>query len=64
MTSTPRPRNWFKSSYSGHTGGECVEGARLGTHTMAIRDSKDTTRGNLTIPATSWTALTTTVKNA
>ncbi|UGQ09420.1 DUF397 domain-containing protein [Yinghuangia sp. ASG 101] len=64
MASTPKSVHWFKSSYSDNSGGECVEGARISPHTMAVRDSKDTSRGNLTIPAASWTTLTTTVKHA
>ncbi|UGQ09421.1 DUF397 domain-containing protein [Yinghuangia sp. ASG 101] len=62
MTSTPQSGDWFKSSYSNNSGGECIEGARLGTVAMAIRDSKDTSRGNLTIGTTSWNALTTALK--
>jgi len=31
---------WFKSSYSGQTGGNCVEAAHVGTTHTAVRDSK------------------------
>lgn len=34
------PVQWRKSSYSGNTGGECVEVADLSAH-VAVRDSKD-----------------------
>jgi hypothetical protein len=64
MPPTPQPGDWFKSSHSDNSGGECVEGARIGTSAMAVRDSKDAARGNLTIAATSWSALTTTLKNS
>ncbi|MEU9165891.1 DUF397 domain-containing protein [Streptomyces sp. NPDC048424] len=32
---------WRKSSYSGDTGGECVECAPLGDGLVAVRDSKN-----------------------
>lgn len=41
-----RPLNgaaWRKSSYSGSTGGECLEIAEA-PHLVAVRDSKDVTR--------------------
>lgn len=57
MNYTLKADAWFKSSYSNNTGGECVEGARLGTDGMAIRDSKDVPRGTLIIPADSWDRL-------
>ncbi|MFJ5532523.1 DUF397 domain-containing protein [Streptomyces sp. NPDC093261] len=31
---------WFKSSYSGNGGGQCVEAQRVGTAHVAVRDSK------------------------
>ncbi|MFF3512571.1 DUF397 domain-containing protein [Streptomyces sp. NPDC002573] len=39
---------WRKSSYSGDTGGECVEVADHNPH-IAIRDSKNPAAGVLTI---------------
>ncbi|MEV0239311.1 DUF397 domain-containing protein [Streptomyces sp. NPDC050674] len=39
---------WRKSSYSGNTGGDCVEVADLGTG-VAVRDSKDPEAGALTV---------------
>ncbi|WP_108999649.1 DUF397 domain-containing protein [Streptomyces rishiriensis] len=38
MTSPPTPR-WFKSSFSGGSGTECVECARSGA-AILVRDSK------------------------
>ncbi|MFF7634554.1 DUF397 domain-containing protein [Kitasatospora sp. NPDC008050] len=46
---------WFKSSYSGGQGGECIEIAATPS-TIHIRDSKDHTGPQLTITPTSWTA--------
>ncbi|MFZ3570840.1 DUF397 domain-containing protein [Streptomyces sp. BH097] len=39
---------WRKSSYSGNTGGECIECA-TGTGTVAIRDSKDPGLGHFQV---------------
>ena len=41
---------WRKSSYSGDTGGECVEVADLTPH-IAIRDSKNPAEGTVTVTA-------------
>ncbi|MCX2969039.1 MULTISPECIES: DUF397 domain-containing protein [Streptomyces] len=49
---------WFKSSYSGGGGDNCIEIA-IGTEAVHIRDSKDTRRGSLSIPADAWAAFTT-----
>ncbi|MFF6887771.1 DUF397 domain-containing protein [Streptomyces sp. NPDC012421] len=38
---------WRKSSYSGNTGGDCVEVAPLAAPHVAVRDSKDTSRPHL-----------------
>ncbi|MER8068014.1 DUF397 domain-containing protein [Streptomyces sp. NPDC094034] len=48
---------WFKSSYSGSGGGDCVEVAIAPT-TVHIRDSKNTKGPILHIPAAPWTAFT------
>ncbi|WP_084740205.1 DUF397 domain-containing protein [Cryptosporangium aurantiacum] len=46
---------WQRSSHCGHT--SCVEVARLGDESIALRDSKDGTRGRVLIyPARSWSA--------
>ncbi|OSZ61442.1 DUF397 domain-containing protein [Streptomyces pharetrae CZA14] len=39
---------WRKSSYSGNTGGECVEVADLTPH-IAVRDSKNPAAGVFTV---------------
>ncbi|MGY6020461.1 DUF397 domain-containing protein [Streptomyces spinosirectus] len=41
---------WRKSSYSGSSGGECIEVADLRPH-IAIRDSKNPAGGVVTITA-------------
>ncbi|MEU0745675.1 DUF397 domain-containing protein, partial [Streptomyces albogriseolus] len=40
--------HWFKSSYSGGAGGECLEVAASLT-SVHVRDSKDTGRGTFTV---------------
>ncbi|MFD4539935.1 DUF397 domain-containing protein [Streptomyces bauhiniae] len=45
---------WFKSSYSGNDGPDCVEVALTPDH-IHIRDSKTTHGAQLTLPADSWT---------
>lgn len=47
--------HWFKSSYSGSQGGDCVEVATC-PHTIHIRDSKDLTVPTLAVSPTSWTS--------
>ncbi|MFJ7072931.1 DUF397 domain-containing protein [Streptomyces sp. NPDC098781] len=46
---------WRKSSYSGDQGGECVELAEA-THSVSIRDSKNTAGPILTFGPTTFTA--------
>ncbi|WP_328728466.1 DUF397 domain-containing protein [Streptomyces jietaisiensis] len=47
------PLVWFKSSYSGAQGGECVEVAtRCGA--IRVRDSKDTARAGLVVGEDAW----------
>ncbi|MER7725303.1 DUF397 domain-containing protein [Streptomyces sp. NPDC096323] len=48
---------WFKSSYSGSGGDNCVEVAPH-PHTVHVRDSKDTARPALTVSTTAWSAFT------
>ncbi|MFE0490656.1 MULTISPECIES: DUF397 domain-containing protein [Streptomyces] len=50
-----QPLQWFKSSYSGGEGGECVEIATAPT-TIHIRDSKVPTHGILDVHPTTWSA--------
>ncbi|MDQ1017755.1 DUF397 domain-containing protein [Streptomyces afghaniensis] len=40
---------WRKSSYSGNTGGDCVEVADLGVPGVGLRDSKEPGVGILTV---------------
>jgi hypothetical protein len=47
---------WRKSSYSGNTGGDCVEVADL-VPGIAIRDSKNPAHGILTLTPEAWAAL-------
>lgn len=47
--------HWFKSSYSGGSGGDCVEVATA-CSSVHIRDSKDTGRGSLTVSPAAWSA--------
>lgn len=48
---------WFKSSYSNDHGGNCVEGARLHSGVMAVRDSKQQPEGPaLVVEAGAWGA--------
>jgi hypothetical protein len=44
--------SWRKSSYSGSSGGQCVEVAASGR--VLVRDSKDPDRGRLGFSAKTW----------
>ncbi|MBT2415962.1 DUF397 domain-containing protein [Streptomyces sp. ISL-12] len=48
---------WFKSSYSGGGGGNCVEVA-VSPGTVLVRDSKDTARQPLAVSLNAWAAFT------
>ncbi|ROQ66994.1 uncharacterized protein DUF397 [Streptomyces sp. 840.1] len=50
-------RTWFKSSYSGSEGGQCVE---VAAHPAAVhvRDSKNPDGPALALPPTAWSAFT------
>ncbi|MFE4613878.1 DUF397 domain-containing protein [Streptomyces niveus] len=48
---------WFKSSYSGDGGDNCVEVAAQ-PHAVLVRDSKDPHVGRLTLTPTAWAAFT------
>ncbi|WP_405886440.1 DUF397 domain-containing protein [Streptomyces longwoodensis] len=54
MSTTPE-LNWFKSSYSGGDGDNCVEVA-LRPEAVHIRDSKDTGIRPLVVTPTAWAA--------
>ncbi|MEU0477020.1 DUF397 domain-containing protein [Streptomyces olivaceus] len=55
--STSTELNWFKSSYSGGDGDNCVEVA-LRPGTVHVRDSKDRSIRPLAVTSTAWTAFT------
>lgn len=48
---------WFKSSYSGGSGQECVEAAFLPTGGIAVRDSKNPEGPKLAFAPEAWRAL-------
>ncbi|MGW7520848.1 DUF397 domain-containing protein [Streptomyces sp. NPDC054796] len=50
--------SWFKSSYSGGSGGNCVEVAEAET-TVYVRDTKDRGGPTLSIPGGQWNAFVT-----
>ncbi|CAL9552134.1 DUF397 domain-containing protein [Streptomyces sp. enrichment culture] len=52
MTAASSPQ-WFKSSYSGGSGTECVECARV-THGVLIRDSKDAAGSVVPVGTGAW----------
>ncbi|MFF0090303.1 DUF397 domain-containing protein [Streptomyces canus] len=52
--------HWFKSTYSGSEGGQCVEVA-ASPHSIHIRDSKNP-KPTLRVTPTTWTAFTTGLK--
>ncbi|MEU7566333.1 DUF397 domain-containing protein [Streptomyces fradiae] len=49
------PLAWFKSSYSGNEGGECLEVA-VTPGAIHIRDSKVPSRAQLIVTAAEWAA--------
>ncbi|MFH9071610.1 DUF397 domain-containing protein [Streptomyces alboflavus] len=58
---------WFKSSYSGGTGNNCLEAADLTPHPaggVGIRDSKNPDGPALLLGRTAWTAFLTSVVRA
>ncbi|MFI1850218.1 DUF397 domain-containing protein [Streptomyces sp. NPDC020480] len=55
MSGDIRELVWFKSSYSGSEGGECVEVATR-PDTVHVRDSKNTTGPILTVTPDAWAA--------
>ncbi|MEU6678307.1 DUF397 domain-containing protein [Streptomyces sp. NPDC046853] len=48
-----RPPRWFKSSYSGGSGTECVEVA-VTEHKVLVRDSKGSARDQLAVAPRTW----------
>ncbi|MER7232462.1 DUF397 domain-containing protein [Streptomyces olivaceus] len=55
--STSTELNWFKSSYSGGDGDNCVEVATC-PEAIHVRDSKDKRIRPLAVTPTAWTAFT------
>ncbi|UGQ12799.1 DUF397 domain-containing protein [Yinghuangia sp. ASG 101] len=53
---------WVKSSYSGPSGGDCVEVAAAPT-VMHVRDSKLPEFASLAFPAIRWAALTDSIRD-
>lgn len=53
---------WFKSSYSGSSGGDCIEIA-IRPSTVHVRDSKDPDGPNLEIPTPQWASFVTFAAN-
>ncbi|MGW5088032.1 DUF397 domain-containing protein [Streptomyces coelicoflavus] len=51
-------QDWFKSSYSGSEGDNCIEVA-MRTKAVLVRDSKDTSRQALAVSRDAWSAFTT-----
>jgi hypothetical protein len=51
-----QPVTWIKSSYSGPTGGNCVEAAALPDGGVAVRDSKAPGGPALVFTAAAWGA--------
>jgi hypothetical protein len=47
---------WYTSSYTSNAGANCVECRRLGTTTIAVRDSKNRSLGAFHCDADAWTA--------
>jgi len=53
----PDDLSWFKSSYSGTSGGDCVEVA-LAPRTVHVRDSKRQAAAVLSFPREQWAVFT------
>ncbi|WP_371579982.1 DUF397 domain-containing protein [Streptomyces sp. NBC_01314] len=61
MTALPK-HFWFKSSYSGGSGTECVECAHTGDATL-IRDSKRSREALVVVRGQAWNSFTEALKN-
>ena len=59
---TPSAQHWFKSSYSGGSGTECLECARTREGAL-VRDSKCTTGSVIAVGKHAWHAFTESVQN-
>ncbi|MEU0284544.1 MULTISPECIES: DUF397 domain-containing protein [Streptomyces] len=58
MDTAPSPRNsqWRKSSYSGNTGGDCVEVDLTDAAVIPVRDSKNPAGPVVTVGVPAWQA--------
>jgi hypothetical protein len=56
-----RAVTWRKSSYSGNSGGQCVEVGNA-AHLIAVRDSKDTDGARLAFGREAWEAFAASLK--
>ncbi|MFG1999074.1 DUF397 domain-containing protein [Spirillospora sp. NPDC048911] len=54
---------WRKSSYSGHSGGDCVELAKS-NFMIAVRDSKDPAGSVLNFSTAGWTTFARRIKHS
>lgn len=55
VATRPTQLHWFKSSFSGPEGGDCLEVA-ASPSTVHLRDSKNVQGPTLQVPANSWRA--------
>ncbi|MFF5715843.1 DUF397 domain-containing protein [Streptomyces buecherae] len=62
MTTDLTSAMWFKSSYSGNNGGDCVEVGAGVPNTVPVRDSKDPHGPALTFDPAAWNAFITSIK--
>ncbi|WEV27701.1 DUF397 domain-containing protein [Streptomyces sp. 71268] len=62
MTTDLTSAMWFKSSYSGNNGGDCVEVGAGVPSVVPVRDSKDPHGPALTFEPAAWNAFITAVK--
>ncbi|WP_308284027.1 DUF397 domain-containing protein [Streptomyces buecherae] len=62
MTTDLTSAMWFKSSYSGNNGGDCVEVGAGVPSVIPVRDSKDPHGPALTFEPAAWSAFITAVK--
>ncbi|GGY24580.1 DUF397 domain-containing protein [Streptomyces djakartensis] len=53
MSKSPSYLAWFKSSYSGSQGDDCVEVA-VAEQTVRVRDSKDVSRPDFAVSRDGW----------
>ncbi|NJA55274.1 DUF397 domain-containing protein [Streptomyces sp. NEAU-H3] len=61
--STTEDLSWFKSTYSGGEGDNCIEVA-LDVEAVHVRDSKDRRRDSFAVASGAWAAFTTHVSGS